>query len=160
MFTPADTADLRTPVSARILARPFSGAEAILPVLSMSTAEGVRFVPNSGPVSNSESYRNCDLNLLLSALTSSASPEDTKTNRGAPFGGFSSHLLMSLEIAWQNGHFGSQKSRSVSLPNSSLLLTALPSRSGSENLGAGLPRLTRDSGLARLTSNCRVSILI
>src|SRR5262249_1155576 len=99
MLTAAGTGDLRTPASARILARPFSGAEAILPILSIRTADGVRFVPNSRPVSNSKSYRNCDLNLLLSALTSSGSPEDTKTNWGAPFGGFSSHLLMSSDIA-------------------------------------------------------------
>src|SRR5260370_39204726 len=98
---PARIADLRTPASTRILARPASGADAILPSRSTSTAEGVRFVPNRAPTANSESYRNWDLNLLLSALTSSASPEETKTNCGAPLGGFSSHLLLSSNIRVQ-----------------------------------------------------------
>src|SRR5262244_154280 len=104
----ARTLDLRTPARARMLGRPASGAEAILPFLSMSTAEGVRFVPNTGGTSNPGSCRNCDLNLLLSAFTLVRSPEEMKTNWGAPLGGFCSHTLMSSAIEWQNGHAGSQ----------------------------------------------------
>src|SRR5207302_8110184 len=106
---------------------PAVGGDAILPSLSISTADGVRFVPKSTPTSSSGSYRNCDLNLARSILISSSSPEGTNSSRGAPFGGSPSHLFMSSDIPLQNGHDGFQKSNSVSRPRRFSVLIVLPS---------------------------------
>src|SRR5712692_2200866 len=123
--------------SASTSGAPAATSEAILPSASTSTAIGVPWIPNLGPIVNPSSSKTGERS--TSAWFASTPPVETTSSFGAPCGGSASHAFKSASICWQKPQPGFQKSTSVLLLRKSERLTVLPFRFGRVKAGAGSP---------------------
>src|SRR5262249_7502024 len=112
---------------------PTANADAIFPLASIRTPEGVPFAPIDWPTANFSSSSTADSKPI--ARLASREPPLTRTNRGAVAGLFCSHSFNCGIIFWQNPQPGFQNNKTVPFPLKLADSTDVPFKSGSVKAG-------------------------